>query len=99
MIYYVSYSNLENIMSPSFKGIMSIIISVLFFFPWVWSAILHIKLPAYALVTVGLIAAIIAIVLGFQARKGGSRVLGMVGMTLGVISVVISVVNLISFIR
>lgn len=86
-------------MSSSFKGITSIIISALFFLPWVWSAILHIKLPAYALVTVGLIAAIIAIVLGFQARNGGSRVLGIVGMTIGIISVVISVVNLISFIR
>ncbi len=83
-------------MSPSFKGILSVIISALFFFPWVWSAIFHIKLSAPVTLIVGLIAAIIAVALGFQARKGGSRVWGTAGMTLGIISIILSVVNLIA---
>lgn len=85
-------------MSPSLKGVLSIIISTIFFFPWVWSKILYIKLSPFSLIVVGLIAAIIAIVFGFQARKGGSRALGMAGMTLGIISVILNVVNLIAVI-
>lgn len=85
-------------MKASWKGILSIIISTIFFFPWVWSKILYIKLSPSLLIVVGLIAAIIATVFGFQARKGGSRALGMAGMTLGIISVILNVVNLIAVI-
>jgi hypothetical protein len=83
-------------MSPSFKGILSVIISVLFFFPWVWMGILHIKLSSSVAIIIGLVAAIIAVLLGFKARKGGSRILGTAGMTLSIISTILSIVNLIA---
>jgi hypothetical protein len=83
-------------MSPSFKGILSVILSVFFFFPWVWSDILHVRLSAITLLAIGLIVALVAVLLGFQARKGGARVWGIIGLTLGLISVVLNVVNLIA---
>lgn len=83
-------------MSPSFKGIISVIISIIFFFPWVWMGVLQIKLPALMALTVGLVVAIIAVILGFQSRKGGSRVWGTAGLTLGIISTVLNVVNIIA---
>ncbi|MCX6716297.1 MAG: hypothetical protein NT077_04805 [Candidatus Taylorbacteria bacterium] len=83
-------------MSPSFKGIISVIISVIFFFPWVWMGVFYIKLPALVALTIGLVAAIIAVLLGFQARKGGSRTWGTAGLTLGIISTVLNVVNIIA---
>lgn len=86
-------------MSPSFKGILSFIISIVFFFPWVWLSILHIKLPAQTSLIIGLIVAIIAVLLGYQARKGGSRVWGTAGLTLGMISILLNIVNLIAISR
>jgi hypothetical protein len=83
-------------MSPSFKGIIGVIISVLFFFPWIWMGILHVKVPALGALSIGLVAAIIAVLLGYQARKGGARLWGMIALTLGLISTVLNVVNLIA---
>ncbi|MFA6553976.1 MAG: hypothetical protein WCS89_00515 [Candidatus Paceibacterota bacterium] len=83
-------------MSSSFKGIISVIISAIFFFPWVWMGIFHIKLPALVALMIGLVAAIIAVMFGSQARKGGSRIWGTAGLTLGIISTVLNVVNIIA---
>ena len=83
-------------MSSSFKGIISVIVSCLFFFPWVWSSILHIKLSAIPLILITLIASIIALILGLQAKKGGSRILGIAGITLATISIVLSFTNIIA---
>lgn len=85
-------------MSSSFKGVLSIIISALFFFPWVWMGIFHIKLSAIVALSIGLIVAIIAVSLGYQARKEGSKTLGIAGLTLGVISTVLNIVNIIAVI-
>lgn len=92
----VYLSLINNSMSSSFKGVLSIIISALFFFPWVWMSILHIRPSALVALSIGLVATIIAVVLGYQARKGGSRTLGIAGLTLGVISIVLNVVNMIA---
>jgi hypothetical protein len=87
-------------MNSSAKGIISVVISVIFFFPWIWLRFLHfylhIDVSTYPVLIIGMIVAIIAIVLGVQARKGGSRVLGTAGLTLGIISIVLNVVNLIA---
>jgi hypothetical protein len=85
-------------MKSTSKGIVSVIISVFFFFPWIWLRVLHfylhIDVSAYAVFIIGIIVAIIAIILGLQARKGGSRVLGTAGLTLGVLTIVLNIVNL-----
>ena len=89
-------------MSSSFKGLVSVIISIFFFFPFIWSRILYIglniKLSTYPVLVIGLITAIIAIIFGLQARKGGSSILGTIGITFGIISVVLNIVNLIAVI-
>ena len=82
-------------MSPSFKGIISVLVSVIFFFPWVWMGVLQIRLPTYIALIIGLVAAIIAIILGHQARRGNSRTWGTAGLTLGIISTVLNVINII----
>lgn len=57
---------------------------------------LSLHLTALLAILIGLVATAIGTWLGFQARKGGSRILGMASMTLGIISIVINVVNLIA---
>ncbi len=81
-------------MSPSFKGIVGLIISIVFFFPWVWMGVLNIKLPAFQALLIGLVVAIIAIFLGYQSRKGGARVLGIAVISLGTISLILNALNL-----
>jgi len=81
-------------MSPSFKGILSIILSVLFFYPWIWTSILHVKPTALVSIIGTLVVSIIAAILGFQARKEGSKILGIIGLTLGLISIVLSIINI-----
>ena len=84
-------------MSSTLKGIVSVVISAIFFFPWIWLRILkfylHINVSTYPVFIVGTIAAIIAIILGIKARNEGSRILGTVGVTLGIISVVLNLLN------
>ena len=85
-------------MNSTTKGIISVVISAFFFFPFIWIRILHfylhINVSSYPVLIVGIIVAIVAIMLGFQARKGGSRVLGTAGLTLGIISIILNVTNL-----
>ena len=81
-------------MSPSFKGIIGLIISIVFFFPWVWMGMFNIKLSAIQVLITGLVAAIIAIFLGYQSRKGGARVWGIAALSLGTISLILNALNL-----
>jgi hypothetical protein len=85
-------------MNSTVKGIISVVISAFFFFPWIWLRILnfylHIDISSYSVFIIGIIIATVAIILGVQARKGGSRVLGTAGLTLGIISIVLNVTNL-----
>lgn len=86
-------------MSSSFKGILSIIVGVLFITPWFWTGLLGLNHLSYIVIfAVGIIASATAIFLGFSARKNGSGILGIVGMTIGIIAVVTYIANLIKYI-
>lgn len=83
-------------MSPQFKGTISLILTILFFFPWVWSGILNIRLSATLSISVTIIVMIATALLGLRARKDGARILGTSSLILASISILISVVNLFS---
>lgn len=86
-------------MSPTNKGIVSIVLALLGLFSAVWVDMLNIKPILLVTAMIPLVISIIAIYLGVEARKGNARVLGIAGLFLGIIGALSHILKIISFIR
>lgn len=73
-------------MSAQMKGLIGTVLGVLSLFPFILFDLFRIR-DNSTLMLSAFVFAVIAFVLGRQARNGGAKILGMIAITLGVIGI------------
>ena len=76
-------------MSPISKGMTAIVLGVFAVFSNAWLNMFHIRLGVTMTLGVSFLCSVLAIYLGIKARKGGSKIVGLIGLVLGIIGVIV----------
>jgi hypothetical protein len=76
-------------MSATSKGIISIILGLFAVFSIGIFSTLHIRLGVPLTTGISFLLAVLATYLGAQARKNNAKIVGMAGLTLGIIGIIV----------
>jgi hypothetical protein len=79
------------------KGLIGVVCGFLSLFPFIIFELLHVRRPGLVLgLGIPFLLAIVAYYFSRQAKNGGSKILGTVGVALGVVGMLIYIFNIFS---